>query len=176
MRALLALLALARPACGWAPLDRIASLLGGSPPLHARETRDADARPRPLADVEHVPCSLGARGCEPEGGCRRAGRQCEPLVGHYWFGAPPAPPAGLLASVLPPAAPPFTMMTSRGPLRATAGWWYTTYALQDEPDAASATLPGLRIGGAAACAVTPLLALWLLRVWASRPRERPKAR
>lgn len=133
---------------GRAPLDSFNALLG-TPKLHDRSKETQ--RDRPLDDVEHVACRTEGFGCEPAGGCDRAGLSCEPRIGHYWTladdDAAPAPSG--LAALLPPVPPPVHMMTARGVLVADPGFWVTSYRLRDEPEATLkpfSTLPGVSLG------------------------------
>ena len=123
--ALLFLAACTRGVAAWAPLDVVAGLFGMKPLNSGQATR-----PYPIDDVEHVACSMGLGGCVPTKGCRVHMGRCEPRVGHYWPipNAPP-PPQLWFDRLLPAIAPAFHMMTERGVLEATPGFWFAGYRL-----------------------------------------------
>ena len=111
-----------------APLDGVASLFG-TPPMF--DPMSSTPRKRPIDDVEHVACQAQGSGCTPAGGCEKRNGQCTPHIGHYWFPAdtPPTPMPIFLRSFLKPMMPVYHMMTARGVLEATPGFFLTTYRL-----------------------------------------------
>ena len=116
------------PVGGWAPFDALAGLFG-APPLHDPAGVKSDAA-TPLHDVEHVECHRTASGCQPHRGCQMTMRGCEPLLGHYWTTAEPVPDsAGSLFPGFLTPSPPTRIMTKRGLMDVTPGFFYASYKL-----------------------------------------------
>jgi len=168
MRPLTLLALLVSPAAGWAPLDALGGLFGVAP-LH--DPASKGVAQMPLHGIEHEECHMTPSGCKPANGCKQTLEKCTPLVGHYWPRSEPkdeptiANMLGPLASALTPS-PPSRIMTEKGVMDVTPGFFYASYKLVDADEPAPPEWP-LRLYKVALFAGIPLTLMVIMRALAS---------